>query len=85
MNVKNFPKINKLTKSHSVIFNINKELEKLKEEKDYLRKECEKADIIIIEKGQEIEELKNKLIEINDIKERLNLLEERKKKIKNGK
>ena len=82
MNVKNFPKINKLTKSQSVIFNINEEIEKLQEEKDYLRKECEKADIIIIEKGQEIEELKNKLIEINDIKERLNLLEERKKKLK---
>ena len=78
MNVKNFPIINKLPKSQ----NLNEEIKKLQEEKDYLRKECENANIIINQKEQDIIELKNKLMKINDIKERLNLLEESKKKLK---
>ena len=82
MNIKNYPKINKLPKSHKVNFIPNKDLDELQEENVSLRKTIENAYNIISEKEKKIEELKNKLMEINDIKERLNRLEESKKKVK---
>ena len=82
MNVKNYPKINKLPKFHKVNFIPNKDLDELQEQNDSLRKKIENAYNIISKKEKRIEELKNKLMEINNIKERLNLLEKSKKKLK---
>ena len=67
MKVKNIPKINQLSNPQNVNFSLGK----LQEANKYLGTECEKLDNIIIEKDQKMEELRNQLIEIKDIKKRL--------------